>query len=258
MVEIAFVGTGGSVATPERDNTSLAIQFGPRFILIDCPGSALTKIRKLNYDPLRLETLLVTHIHPDHIYGLPALIHGLMLEDGKIRIYGSEQTTAFCAGLLDLFGLREPKIKMRTELNVLRAGERICLGESCEVLALAVPHSPASLAYRFSLKEGDKQLLYSGDTPPHRPLIEEAAGLDYLIHDASAPQRFFERYPSLVALHTSARDLGRLAEEAGVGCLIPCHFFGELDFDLPEIEREIRQSYTGRLVVPRDYDKIVL
>ena len=258
MVEIGFVGTGGSVATPERDNTSLAIRLGSRLILVDCPGSVLAKIRKLGYDPLSLDSILVTHIHPDHIYGLPALIHSLMLEEGKIRLYGSEQTAALCASLLDLFGLREKKIKMRVEILVLKAGDRFLPSESCDVLALHVPHSPASLAYRFSWKDGNRRFLYSGDTPPHRPLFEEASGLDYLIHDASAPQRFFDRFPSLVPLHTSALALGRLAEEAHVGCLIPCHFFGELNFGLPEIEEEIRQSYTGRLVIPRDFDKIVL
>ncbi len=189
MVEIGFVGTGGSVATPERDNTSLAIRLGSRLVLVDCPGSVLAKIRKLGYDPLSLDSILVTHIHPDHIYGLPALIHSLMLEEGKIRLYGSEQTAAFCASLLDLFGLREKKIKMRVEILVLKAGDR---------------------------------------------------------------------FPSLIPLHTSALALGCLAEDAQVGCLIPCHFFGELDFALSEIEEEIRQNYTGRLVIPRDFDKIVL
>ena len=158
MVEIGFVGTGGSVATPERDNTSLAIRLGSRLVLIDCPGSVLAKIRKLGYDPLSLDSILVTHIHPDHIYGLPALIHSLMLEEGKIRLYGSEQTAAFCASLLDLFGLRGKKIKMRVEILVLKAGDHFLTSESCDVLALHVPHSPASLAYRFSLK-GPKQAI---------------------------------------------------------------------------------------------------
>jgi len=58
MVELKFLGTGGSVATEGRDNTSFLILFEQELILVDCPGSVIPKIKKLH--------------HPDHIYGLPS------------------------------------------------------------------------------------------------------------------------------------------------------------------------------------------
>jgi ribonuclease Z len=258
MTEIGFLGTGGSVATPERDNTSLVISHGEELVLIDCPGSILAKIKKLGFSPDRLDSILVTHVHPDHIYGLPALIHSLMLEDGTIRLYGSEETASFCAGLLDLFGLRRAKIRKRVKIVPLKPGESFELARKMDVRCFRVPHSEESLAYRLTFDDHGKSLLYSGDTPPHGPLFQEASGLDYLIHDASAPRRYFEEYPSLVPLHTSSQDLGLLAERAGVGCLLPCHFFGELEYTFAEIEREIRLNYTGRLIIPHDFDKMKL
>jgi ribonuclease BN (tRNA processing enzyme) len=89
-------------------------------------------------------------------------------------------------------------------------------------------------------------------------LFEAARGIDYLIHDASAPSRYFKKYPALYNMHTSARDLGRLSEEAAVRCLIPCHFLGELAFSLSEIRKEIRREFKGRLIIPRDLRKIAL
>jgi hypothetical protein len=38
--------------------------------------------------------------------------------------------------------------------------------------------------------------------------------------------------------------------------LIPCHFFGELDYSLGEIEKEIRENYGGKLTIPEDFSRI--
>src|SRR4030043_500857 len=106
MAEIYFLGTGGWVATPQRDNTSVLLRAGAKLILIDCPGSVVAKIRKLNFDSREVSTIILTHVHPDHIYGLPSFVHSLILDEGEIRLLGSEETVAFARRLLDLFGLR--------------------------------------------------------------------------------------------------------------------------------------------------------
>jgi ribonuclease BN (tRNA processing enzyme) len=49
-----------------------------------------------------------------------------------------------------------------------------------------------------------------------------------------------------------------MAEETGVKTLFPCHFFGEVEFSLTEIEEEIRRHYTGRLIIPRDLERYPL
>ncbi|MGB8951613.1 MAG: MBL fold metallo-hydrolase [Candidatus Aminicenantales bacterium] len=294
MAEICFLGTGGSVATPERDNTSFIINFhgGARrkvpdsnvsrqkLILIDCPGSIIQKVKKLGFSPLEIGTILVTHIHPDHIYGLPSLVHSLMLEEGLIRLYGSEETIKFCRRFLDLFGLQEKRFKMRIGYVPITPGQTFSLESHAEVTALSVPHHSSSLAYHFrfcrnALKSlsptvhpsaespdsdaaGTLDLVYSGDTPVDTVLIDAAHSADCLIHDCSAPSRIFEEYPILYNMHTHSLALGRLAHKAGVRSLIPCHFFGEVAFSLTELEEEIRRSFNGKLIIPHDFDKIQL
>lgn len=257
MEEIHFLGTGGSVATPERDNTSLLLRANEELFLVDCPGSVAAKIRKIGFEPSGITAVFLTHVHPDHVYGLPSLIHGLMLIDGEILVIGSEKSVSFCRKLLDLFGLRRRKIRTRVRFRSARPGQIVRFGVGSAVRTLSVPHHPSSLAYHFFLKEG-KQVLLSGDTPVHRPLFEEAGGIDCLVHDASAPRRFFRKYPALSRLHTSFLDLGRRSQEAGVRCLIPCHFLAEADSSAAEARREIRRHFKGRLVVPRDFQSIRL
>lgn len=256
MVEIFFLGTGGSVATKERDNTSLLFSQRDTLILVDCPGSVIQKIKKLGFIPHHLTSILITHIHPDHIYGLPSLVHSLMLDEGHINLYGTEETVTFCQQFLDLFHLREERIKTRINFVTLKNGQIFSLASVLQVTAIKVPHHSSSLAFYFNFLQENKRLMYSGDTPLYPPLFASVYKLDCLIHDCSAPSPFFKEYPSLYEMHTHSLQLGKLAQEARAKCLIPCHFFGELDFSLLEIEKEIRQNYRGRLILPRDFQKI--
>jgi len=258
MIELSFLGTGGSVASEERDNTSLLIGLDQKIILVDCPGSLIQKIKRLSLDPLAVSAILVTHIHPDHIYGLPSFIHSLMLEEGLVHLFGSEETIRFCRRLLDLFELQEKEIKMKIDFVPLGDGQEFEIFPELIVTSFRVPHSLSSLAFHFLFEEEKKGLIYSGDTPPHPPLFKKAREIDYLIHDSSAPARFFKQYPSLMTMHTHSLELGKLSQEAGVKCLIPCHFFGEVEFPISEIEEEIRKNFKGRLIIPKDFEKIRL
>ncbi len=258
MTEICFLGTGGAVATKERDNMSFLVDHDETLILVDCPGAVSQKIKKFNYDPRKVTSILVTHIHPDHIYGLPSFVHSLMLDKCLIRLFGSKEAVQFCQDLLDLYHLRDEKIKARIEFVSLNPGENFELKESLQCVPFKVPHSSSSLAFRFRFEEEKKELLYSGDTPLNPLLFKEASGIDYLIHDCSAPSRFFKKYPSLHTVHTHSLELGKLSQQAKVKCLIPCHFFGELEFPFSEIEDEIRKNYKGRLIIPEDFKKITL
>ncbi len=157
-----------------------------------------------------------------------------------------------------MFHLRDEKIKAKIEFFSLDPGENFELNESLQCVSYKVPHSSSSLAYRFRFEEEKKELLYSGDTPLNPLLFKEASGVDYLIHDCSAPSRFFKKYPSLHTVHTHSLELGKLSQQAKVKCLIPCHFFGELEFPFSEIEDEIRKNYKERLVIPEDLKKITL
>ena len=238
--------------TLERDNTSLLLRSDGRLVLIDCAGSAVAKLRKLGFDPRAVTTILLTHVHPDHVYGLPSFIHSLMLEDGEIRLLGSDEAVAFARRLLDLFELRDKKVRTRVRFLAVRPGRVVRLADGLCLRAFRVPHHVSSLAYHFYLEKENKEVLVSGDTPIFRPLFDDARGIDCLVHEASAPARYFQRYPKLFGIHTSALDLGRWGREAGVERLVPCHFLAHVWRAPDEIRAEIRRAFRGRLTVPRD------
>jgi ribonuclease Z len=258
MNELYFLGTGGSVATPERDNTSLLIRREEDLILVDCPGSPVPKIRRLKLDPRRVRFILLTHTHPDHVYGLPSFVHSLMLEEGEITLCASAEAVSFSRLLLDIFHLRDSKVRTRIRFRPLAPGQTTRLGLGLTAGAIPVPHHSSSLAYHFYWEDEKRGLVFSGDTPPSEPVFEAAQKVDYLVHESSAPARVFRQYPELREMHTSALELGKRSQEAGVKCLIPCHFLSEVSFSPAEIRAEIRRSYKGKLIIPRDFEKIIL
>jgi ribonuclease Z len=258
MIELLFLGTGGWVATKERDNTSFLLDTEKELILIDCPGSVIQKIKKLDRDPCEVSSIFITHIHPDHVYGLPSLVHSLMFEERIIKLYGSQQTIDFCAEMLDLFRLRHSRIKVEIQLMPLFPGEDIQVTDSICSSPFEVSHHLSSLAFSFQFLREEKKLLYSGDTSLHAPLFRKAKEFDFLIHECSAPKRYFEEYPMLYSIHSNSYELGKLAQENQVKCLIPCHFFGDLDFSVSDMAGEIRNNFRGRLIMPEDLMRIEL
>jgi ribonuclease BN (tRNA processing enzyme) len=255
-MEIVFLGTSGYLPTAGRDNAAFLLNAGGTSILVDCPGSVIRKLLAAGAGPLDVGNLFVTHVHADHIYGLPSLVHGLMLREHLIRLHGSAETVDFCRRLLDLFGLREPKYRTRVDFVTLAPGQTAAVAADVEAAAWSVPHQPSSLAFGF--RSGGKTAVFSGDTAVDPGLFERARGADALVHDCGAPARFFEKFPVLKNVHTSARDLGDWSEKAGVRLLAPVHFLAELDFDMGEIEKEIRTHYSGRLVLPSDGDRVAV
>lgn len=256
MSELCFLGTGGSIPAEGRNNASLVLNMGRELVLIDCPGDAYGKIKRLGFDPRNIYSLFVTHIHPDHVYGLPALVHSLMLEDMSLLLYGSHETVRFCKDLLNLFCLLGEKIKCRIRFKPLEEDHYFQIHPSLRASSIRIPHSSSSLGLDLHFKEEDLSLLYSGDTPVYEPLFKRNSTPEILIHDCSAPSRFFKQFPSLSKMHTHSLALGKMALESGVRCLIPIHFFGELDYSMEEIEIEIRKNYKNRLILPEDLGKI--
>lgn len=253
-----FLGTGASVATAERDNTALMVDARGKAVLIDCPGGLVRRLGLLGTAPERIEAILMTHTHTDHVYGLPSLVHSLQHIEMRLPLYGSAETVDFCRRLLDLFHLLDDKVRCRMEFRPLGSGDAFDPVPGLSGRASAVRHRPSSLAFGLCLTDSRRELFYSGDTALHPPLFEEADRCDLLIHDCSVPSRLLEENPYLADLHTDALNLGRMAEQASVRRLAPVHFATHLEFSELEIEREIRRYFTGELILPRDLMRVTI
>lgn len=74
MTEICLLGTGGMLPLPDRFLTSLYAEYNGRAVLIDCGEGTQVAVAKHGLKMSRIDLILITHCHADHVTGLPGLL----------------------------------------------------------------------------------------------------------------------------------------------------------------------------------------
>ncbi|MBB6733684.1 ribonuclease Z [Cohnella zeiphila] len=92
-MKLIFLGTGAGRPTLRRNVTSIALllpQAGGRFWLFDAGEGTQHQLQRAKLKLSRLDRIFITHLHGDHLYGLPGLISSRTFHEGsgKLRLYG--------------------------------------------------------------------------------------------------------------------------------------------------------------------------
>lgn len=74
MIDVALLGTGGTLPLPDRFLSAVLLRCGGQLILIDCGEGTQVSLRKLGWGLKDVGTILLTHFHADHVAGLPGLL----------------------------------------------------------------------------------------------------------------------------------------------------------------------------------------
>ncbi|MCL2036063.1 MAG: ribonuclease Z [Oscillospiraceae bacterium] len=74
MLDVCLPGTGGMIPLPNRWLTCCWIEYQGAAVLIDCGEGTQIAIKKAGLKPSRLELLLITHFHADHVAGLTGML----------------------------------------------------------------------------------------------------------------------------------------------------------------------------------------
>ncbi|WP_448516023.1 MBL fold metallo-hydrolase [Pseudothermotoga sp.] len=246
-LRILFLGTSAAVSSVKRDNTSLLIDD----VLIDCPGNVFGKMIKAGYNPLKLRTIIITHRHIDHSYGLPSLLEMLRLSGKKepIKVFINEDFFLEMRQLLNMYGL----IREDFSLDLIPLQENHVLFEdSLKIETFAVKHSVPNFGLRFSTSS--VCVVYTSDTEPCEEVIEQAKNADLLIHEATCAETVTGRKEG----HSCVEDAARIAKQAGVKNLCLVHLGLELEEHLCELTREVEEIFNGRIIVPEDLDRVIV
>jgi ribonuclease Z len=251
-----FLGTSGAIPSPARDNTALLFYSPEEVVLVDCSGSPYQKILKAGLDPMRVSSLIVTHRHVDHLYGIPSLAHnmGLAGRRATLHVYALPETMRILHGFMDLFPLEE-KMPYRIELHEIppKEGHPVLQAKGFRIQSAPVKHGAPNIGLRVEFASPQERgvVVYSCDTSPCPSLIALARGADILIHEAT----FLHSEAARAASdgHTTGYQAGEVAAQAGVQRLILCHFEASLHDQVEELRREARQTYGGPVEIPEEF-----
>ena len=106
MVDVCLAGTGGMMPLKNRWLTCCYMEYNGKAILIDCGEGTQIALSQSECRLSKLETLLITHFHADHISGLPGLLLSLGNYSKKtpLKIYGPKGIGAVVNNLCCICG----------------------------------------------------------------------------------------------------------------------------------------------------------
>ena len=165
MIDLTLLGCGGGMPMPNRHLSSLFINFSGRKILIDVGEGTQVAIRKNKLGFKAIDIILITHVHGDHIVGLPGLLAtiGNSGREEPLTIIGPTGIKDVIKGLSVLFPYLPYELKVeenRKELGFAlnKANLDLCDISKCEVILKAeeLDHSAACLGYSLYFKRRRK------------------------------------------------------------------------------------------------------
>jgi ribonuclease BN (tRNA processing enzyme) len=264
-VGVQVLGSGGPRAKSDRASTSYLVWLGGHGrILVDMGGGASLRFRQAGGRLDDLSLIAISHLHPDHVSDLPALLwQSHRAANEPLPIVGPSGNDAvprfdtFLNRLFDgktgafqvlggtLRGAGEGVPLDITVIDVARAEPSIVLDRAgVRVTALGVPHANIpSLAYRVE-SAGGSVVFGSDQTGTNPKFVEFARNADVLVLHlaigAGAATSPFHAPPSVV---------GRIARDAAPRRLVLSHI-GAYDIDAALVE--LKKYYAGAITVAED------
>lgn len=145
-LKVIFLGTAGSVPTPKRSLPAILIKRKGEQLLFDCGEGVQRQMIMAGASFNRKMKVFITHMHGDHMLGLPGLIQTMALldRDKKLEIYGPPGISKFMEGIRETvqFGLTFP-----IEIHEIREAGKVYEEVEYTVEAVWANHVIPSLAY---------------------------------------------------------------------------------------------------------------
>ena len=263
-MQVVLLGTGFPRPSADRAGPADAIVAGKKTFIVDAGRGVVMRLAGANLPLDSIQCVFLTHLHSDHIDGLPDLYNTPWV----LRTRQAFRTVWPCGHAGD--GRWAPKViagkctsaavtEMLLEgakINVHIVNEGVVYQDSdVKVTAFAVDHRPVVPAFGYRFESGEKVIVISGDTRPSDNLIRHARGADVLVHEAYLSEYFSktdnpEVAARLRAYHTTAEQAGQVAAAAGVKMLVLTHLIpGDKD---AEFKRRASESFKGKIVVGHD------
>jgi ribonuclease Z len=188
-------------------------------------------------------------MHPDHVYGLPALVQNLIIlgRRAPLPVYCRTEHVRGIRRLLGLFDLTGPRRALVVQVAGIEPREQVDVLRTADLALTASPnvHGPMpNLAVRVDA--GDGSLVYSSDTRPCREVARLARDAAVLVHEAT-----FAR-PDRGQWHSTGRQAGQVARAARVRRLFLAHIGYALHGAIPRLVADARSAFGGPVRAVRE------
>jgi ribonuclease BN (tRNA processing enzyme) len=212
-LKVTMLGTGVGIPQPGRSQAAILVE-ADQPLLLDCGAGTLLRLDQIGANIESLDTVVLTHLHLDHVSDLLALANARYLSDMPgLQIFGPAGTEEYLRSAKRLYpNLSEMGVAVRELLPM----DSISLN-GFDIFAEEARHSLPALAFRLEAEE--KVVVYSGDTEPSARVAALAKDADLLVHECSFPEPFD------VTNHSTPKKLGRMLKNQGIKRIVLTHLY---------------------------------
>lgn len=256
-IDVVFCGTASPAGATTRAQQCIAVFAGDKFFIVDTGARSATRAAALGLPVGRLNGVLFTHFHSDHIAALGEfqLASWARGRQGKLNVYGGPGVKKVTEGFEQAYS---QDYKYRTDhhgekllpiksagyishtVEVPEYGGRVIYDrDGLKISAFRVLHPPISPAYGYRFDYKERSVVVSGDTTKSTNLVQVSQGADVLIHEVLQPALITTMSEVLteagrrgigqiikdtLTYHTSPEQAAEVAVEANVDMLVFTHF----------------------------------
>jgi ribonuclease Z len=283
--KVTLTGTGIPNVAPGRAGAGVCVQFEDIVLQFDAGRATCNRLSEMNVRPLDVTAVFLTHLHSDHVFGLPELvltrwIEGQFAEFAPLTIVSpSGGATRFVQRMLEPFDediavrrdhTGSPAVTIDSrEFPASFAPTIVWTSDDGKVVvkSMAVHHEPVPDAVAYQITTPDGVVVISGDTRVCAEVEALSRGADVLVHEIfrRAPLAEIIKTTPVVATildyHADSIEVGTLAQNAQVKNLMLTHLGPPPSNEKQEqafVDDVRAGGYTGNVVVGRDLMSITL
>jgi ribonuclease Z len=161
-LDVVFLGTAASAPTARRNLSATLVRRGGERLLVDCGEGTQRQLLRSDVGLVDLEEVFLTHLHADHVLGLPGMLKSFSLRGRELPLilYGPRGTRSVLDDLRRVFG----RLTFRVDVVELTAGEALDR-DGYRLVAIGVDHGVPAVGYaleeesrpgRFDVEAADR------------------------------------------------------------------------------------------------------
>ncbi len=267
-LKVTLLGTGYPRPVMERFGPSILVEAGKEKMLFDCGRGATQRLYQLKVRFAEVTFLFLTHLHSDHIVGIPDLyLTGWILgRSTPLRVWGPAGTAEMMSHLeqayqFDIHVRRDVDEQLPAEGVVIVAKDIeqgvVYQNGDLKVTAFTVDHAPIKPAFGYRVDYQGHSVVLSGDTKYSENLIRFSQGADVLIHEVLDSEAYRasdtpfspEQKQKVMNHHTTPEQAGMVFSQVKPKLAVYSHI---VPFDAPDLVAHTRKTYSGPLEVGED------